>query len=254
MKISATKHHAAGYASVLMVLSMGTPRFFAETDEMVVPLVVSSVLLFYAGMAFAYFVVFPMAFKFLVGFLPPGDPRFVSTVAEMERVLCDGPFMRRYEAPDDFGRPETSFNICTFWRIDALARDAKVNVDIHQGITGNVTLNAIDQTLPQLLTRIAKQVDMRFELDGPNLVVMPDSPFLKHYKVDYVNMARNVTGTFQIAAQELDAVGAGLNFTASQGVTEVNRLAAELARHAAVGRRFGIGAHFHAAVPVGPVH
>ncbi len=67
----------------------------------------------------------------------------------------------------------------------ALARDAKVNVDIHPGITGNVTLNAIDQTLPQLLTRISKQVDMRFELDGPNLAVMPDSPFLKHYKVDY---------------------------------------------------------------------
>jgi hypothetical protein len=38
----------------------------------------------------------------------------------------------------------------------ALARDAKINVDIHPGITGTVTLNAIDQTLPQLLTRIAK--------------------------------------------------------------------------------------------------
>lgn len=48
----------------------------------------------------------------------------------------------------------------------ALARDAKLNVDIHPGITGTVTLNAIDQTLPQLLTRISKQVDMRFELDG----------------------------------------------------------------------------------------
>ena len=43
----------------------------------------------------------------------------------------------------------------------ALARDAKLNVDIHPGITGLVTLNAIDQTLPQLLTRIAKQVDMQ---------------------------------------------------------------------------------------------
>ena len=83
----------------------------------------------------------------------------------------------------------------------ALARDAKVNVDIHPGIAGNVTLNAIDQTLPQLLTRIAKQVDMRFELDGPNLAVMPDSPFLKHYKVDYVNMARNVTGTVSTNTQ-----------------------------------------------------
>ena len=57
-----------------------------------------------------------------VGFLPPHDPRFVSTVQAMERTLCDGPFMRRYEAEDDFGRPETAFNVCSFWRVDALAR------------------------------------------------------------------------------------------------------------------------------------
>lgn len=92
----------------------------------------------------------------------------------------------------------------------ALARDAKVNVDIHSGISGFVTLNAIDQTLPQLLTRIAKQVDMRFEMDGPNLTVMPDSPFLKHYKVDYVNMSRNVTGTVSANTQIATGVpGAG---------------------------------------------
>ena len=83
----------------------------------------------------------------------------------------------------------------------ALARDAKVNVDIHPGITGTVSLNAINQTLPQLLTRIAKQVDIRFELDGPNLVVMPDSPFLKHYKVDYVNMGRSVTEVVATSTQ-----------------------------------------------------
>ena len=38
----------------------------------------------------------------------------------------------------------------------ALARDAKTNVDIHPGITGTVTLNAIDQTLPQLLTHLGR--------------------------------------------------------------------------------------------------
>ena len=72
----------------------------------------------------------------------------------------------------------------------ALARDARLNVDVHPGINGSVTLNAIDQTLPQLLGRIAKQVDMRYELDGPNLAVMPDTPYLKNYKIDYVNMSR----------------------------------------------------------------
>ncbi|XAH22924.1 glycoside hydrolase family 15 protein [Xylophilus sp. GW821-FHT01B05] len=57
-----------------------------------------------------------------VGMIEPTDPRFVSTVEAMQKYLCDGPYMRRYEAPDDFGKPETAFNICTFWLIDALAR------------------------------------------------------------------------------------------------------------------------------------
>jgi len=83
----------------------------------------------------------------------------------------------------------------------ALARDAKLNVDIHPGIEGLVTLNAIDQTLQQLLTRIAKQVDLRWELDGPNLAVMPDTPFLRTYKVDYVNISRDSSSAVAINTQ-----------------------------------------------------
>ncbi|MER2624607.1 MAG: type II and III secretion system protein [Accumulibacter sp.] len=91
----------------------------------------------------------------------------------------------------------------------ALARDARLNVDVHPGLTGRVTLNAIDQTLPQLLSRIAKQVDMRFELDGPNLAVMPDTPYLKSYTVDYVNVARNVEGTVSTNTQISTGATAG---------------------------------------------
>ncbi|WP_449370130.1 glycoside hydrolase family 15 protein [Thiomonas sp.] len=57
-----------------------------------------------------------------VGMIDPRDPRFVSTVDALEATLCDGPYMRRYEEPDDFGAPEVAFNVCSFWRIDALAR------------------------------------------------------------------------------------------------------------------------------------
>jgi GH15 family glucan-1,4-alpha-glucosidase len=57
-----------------------------------------------------------------VGFLPPGDPRFAGTVAEIERRLRRGRHLFRYAAADDFGVPSTAFNICTFWYIDALAR------------------------------------------------------------------------------------------------------------------------------------
>lgn len=83
----------------------------------------------------------------------------------------------------------------------ALARDAKINLDIHPGIQGTVTLNAINQTLPQILTRIAKQIDMRYELDNGNLIVMPDTPYLHSYKIDYVNMARDSESAIVTSAQ-----------------------------------------------------
>ncbi|MDP3249512.1 MAG: hypothetical protein Q8M93_21410, partial [Polaromonas sp.] len=70
----------------------------------------------------------------------------------------------------------------------ALARDAKLNLDVHPRITGTVTLNALDQTISELLDRIARQVDMRYELEGKNLFVLPDTPFLRLYKADYPNI------------------------------------------------------------------
>ena len=96
----------------------------------------------------------------------------------------------------------------------ALARDAKLNVDVYPGIEGKVTLNAIDQTLPQLLDRITKQVPgIRFEQSGPNLVVMPDTPYLRTYNIDYLNMSRDTTGNVaintQIASISPTAAGAG---------------------------------------------
>ncbi len=57
-----------------------------------------------------------------IGFLPPDDPRFVATVEALSAALGRGPFMMRYEEADDFGHPEVGFNLCAFWRIDALAR------------------------------------------------------------------------------------------------------------------------------------
>ncbi len=83
----------------------------------------------------------------------------------------------------------------------ALARDAKVNLDVHGGIEGYVTLNAINQTLPQILDRVAKQVEMRYELSNGTLTVMPDTPYLHSYKIDYVNMNRDAEGGISNATQ-----------------------------------------------------
>ena len=53
-------------------------------------------------------------------FLMPDDPRFKSTFAAIEKELRRGEHMLRYAAEDDFGAPETAFNVCTFWLIEAL--------------------------------------------------------------------------------------------------------------------------------------
>ncbi len=53
-------------------------------------------------------------------FLEPHDPRFAATFEAVERELRRGAHMLRYAAEDDFGLPETAFNFCTFWLIEAL--------------------------------------------------------------------------------------------------------------------------------------
>jgi GH15 family glucan-1,4-alpha-glucosidase len=55
-----------------------------------------------------------------LGFLDPRDPRQVGTFEAIERDLKKGPYLFRYVEPDDFGEPETAFNFCTFWFIEAL--------------------------------------------------------------------------------------------------------------------------------------
>ena len=91
----------------------------------------------------------------------------------------------------------------------ALARDAQVNVDIDPVIEGVVTINAIDQTLPQILDRIARQVDLRYVYNGENLQIIPDEPFLRTYTIDYVNISRDTTSTNTVATQISSTSGGG---------------------------------------------
>lgn len=76
----------------------------------------------------------------------------------------------------------------------AIARDSNINIDIHPSIQGNVTLNAVDQTLPAILERLAKQVDLTYQIEHNVLNITPDMPTLRSYKIDYVNMSRDTKG------------------------------------------------------------
>jgi len=63
------------------------PGLYRHEKRFAAPVVVSSVLLFYAGMAFAYFVVFPTVFGFFVGILPPGVQMMTDIKAYLDFVF-----------------------------------------------------------------------------------------------------------------------------------------------------------------------
>ncbi len=93
----------------------------------------------------------------------------------------------------------------------ALARDARLNLDLAPGVEGKVTLNAIDQTLEQILGRIADQLGLRYRLEGNALKVEPDTPYFEHYPIPYVNIVRDsvskVGVSNQIGADQQDGGG-----------------------------------------------
>lgn len=106
----------------------------------------------------------------------------------------------------------------------AIGRDAGLELDLHAGIEGRVTLRAHDQPLRELLARIARQADIRYELNGRHLVVRPDTPIIRSYALDYVNLSREMRGTVATSTQ-IATTGsssqAGANAAANTSVTQI---------------------------------
>ena len=81
-----------------------------------------------------------------------------------------------------------------------VARDAGINIDVHPEVRGSVSINAVNQTLPQILDRIARQADIRWSIDyNGNLLIEQDRPYWDTYEIDYVNVNRESTSNSGIA-------------------------------------------------------
>jgi sec-independent protein translocase protein TatC len=59
------------------------PGLYQHEKRLAMPLLISSIILFYAGVAFAYFVVFPLVFNFLVNVAPEG----VAVMTDINKYL-----------------------------------------------------------------------------------------------------------------------------------------------------------------------
>ncbi len=83
----------------------------------------------------------------------------------------------------------------------ALSRDTRQNIDVHPSIQGLVSLNAIDETLPAILERVAQQVNIRYRTEGKTIMVLPDTPYFRTYKVNYVNMSRDTASSIGVSGE-----------------------------------------------------
>ena len=69
--------------TLYQVWAFVAPGLYKNEQKFVMPLLVSSTLLFYAGIAFAYFLVLPTVFHFMVGIAPVG----VSVMTDINKYL-----------------------------------------------------------------------------------------------------------------------------------------------------------------------
>ena len=105
----------------------------------------------------------------------------------------------------------------------ALARDASIDADIHPATGGLVTLAAVDRTLDEILDRVSRQLPVRYYRHDGVLVVEPDTPVLRSYRIDYVDMARDVRSSSSTATQ-VAAGGEGQASLGNNSSTDIDSL------------------------------
>lgn len=107
----------------------------------------------------------------------------------------------------------------------ALARDTRHNIDVHPSIQGLVSINAVNETLPAILDRIARQIDLRYSIENGTIVVMPDTPYFHTYKLNYINLSRTTDSRIGVSTQVASTgagVVAGNNVAAQSGASGNN--------------------------------
>jgi len=85
--------------------------------------------------------------------------------------------------------------------LQALASDSKLKLDIVGDVKGDISLTMLDSPLELILDRITTLLPVRYEVQQDGLLVLQDTPVVRNYEVDYLNMQRLSESRVDLATQ-----------------------------------------------------
>lgn len=97
-----------------------------------------------------------------------------------------------------------------------LANQADYDIELDSRITGAVILTARNKPLDVVVDKIARMAGLRYKFEDESLRVELDTPYIKNYKIDYLNYIRSSSSsvTNDISVVSGDGADSGSTFTA----------------------------------------
>lgn len=96
-----------------------------------------------------------------------------------------------------------------------LSVDAEKELDLDPSLKANVTINAVNQTLESILQRIAEQAGATYQVFNNVISVKKDNPYWHTYRIDYVNISKEIKDTMVLKMAVGTGIGAGLSQSSS---------------------------------------
>jgi general secretion pathway protein D len=90
-----------------------------------------------------------------------------------------------------------------------LAKLADVDIELDAGITGGVSFIAKDKPFNEVIDRIANLAGLRYTMKEGVLRVERDTPFIKSYAVDFLNLDRDSESTVSLSTNVLSSGSGG---------------------------------------------
>lgn len=90
-----------------------------------------------------------------------------------------------------------------------LGRLANVDIELDAGISGGISFTANDRPFNEVVARIADLAGLRYTMKNGVLRVERDTPYIRNYSLDFLNIVRDSTSSVSISTNVLGGGGGG---------------------------------------------